>query len=1540
MGERLVVRRQFKGQNAEADSRDLAGESVRVENLVPGPGGGDLQTPPGVVRLAPLGIVGQAQNAGSGTWGRLGLQVARSSLFPEVDLLQLTTQTGPQTLERTIRRLLPSRTRLQLASAGVESEYQSLSILGKKTFASEAWAGAYHVDYAEIDSHTPTTHVTGTALGPGVYATPEGARENAPSTGHYREAFTGTNQVSEWRSLVRFDTFRGIAEGTGETLPGNGATPLINPTVVVAKATLRGTLGSDPFALAFSLLRAMTPMGANLNPAYPQPRLSWDACTVVANHKAYHLNAGSVTSSFYSMKPPGTPYASTPRVHFRYKDGPSHFKADDVKIVINLSEGWYHTRFVDVEHVLAREIVLGYSGWGGKSGYILVFHDGNNFSTQVVKDGLGIGGSEGDPAGTAAQLNATVFRVAFECPEPADMSTNYELPAGEDKDSVTEQQIPGWNLTDDGYYPCQQNPDPPGDTLYLSFPTDSDPVIASSQGLGANYTTPLTRIVSFEGPGSGSVFTVESNRYLEDGKTYDIYNGTVPRASASASDLLPITVFFKAGETQFTAYVNANATGIAPGDSIYCAGALYQEDPLIVVARADIVDRVFTNVRMWPVPENDPHQLVGGVALVPDVSPSGGIDVALHRLVSRAADYVGNTVTWIIRKTGTNWALAGASNPVADPMVAVEVALDATDTLHLTPGLSDNSVIEFDVAADVGDYLANAETGEVLQWRLLATREATGAAWAHVQVKDWTLEVEYTYEEIVIPNTTSTGAETRLEAGLRAEGPWAKEHGPMGMPWIAAGSNLVLYGHSGMRPQALVGVTLRRAGLKGVPVAPTLARVAGTALRAGTYRYRITRFDSTRARNGDSVTESEIVLFDVESNVLLTDGFVADAREEYNAYRIWRQNVNLSAEFRLVGEVTSASAEAGGYAGYEDGRVDALDVALTLVRFALPAYAGCAYWQGRFCGLGIQPWKLAGTSVLVLDGSDEVAPVGTGVVFEDWLDQRNIELQLTNGNWKQYSIAYTFMDAGVRKIRLSVPYEDSGATTATTTHWGVTGAMNRFFVGPTSWGDAETVRLDGMTWLDVGEGSGQEIVGGMAIGSRMFLYLNGSIWVVTGGKWQDTEGTDIPLNDLDSYRFNGSVGLAGPLALCSDVRGGHWFFDGKDLRYNDGSTVTDATKGRLGELLRRCDMGLVGESVVTYISETNQVLLLGLYEDGEMTARLGALYDVATDSISMLSGLGATAACEVSSGRPRALLGLSGGCVGVLDHRLGLVGDAVAAGLVDGGYSDICRLWDSEARFVSEYDRDRGKGWVLVVDGDAWQSVAVDNAQGQLVWVDHWPVWTPRRGNEYFIVNRVADGTLTGVYVPPAIQHEAQCILHDEILSVGGYGVSNWRLLNIGNTWVGLPFSVMSSAHDVETFRMTTSGQAGAYVDTARRAFVPAAGDPYVAGGWAWRWREEIVPQQGQRVAISRIVLDLTVEGRVSDRALVAVRVWSSGAKRQDPVVVWSGMIADGTNLGKLSQREILLPIRWGRVVALELCGIAMDQRVRLRGVEIAVIEE
>lgn len=1296
MGERLVVRRQFRGQNAEADSRDLAGESVRVRNLIPGPGGGDLQTPPGVVRLGRGSMAGEDQNAGSGTWGRCSLHVKRSALFPEVDLLGVGTQSGASLYERLMRRLMPWRSALKIASPGSEEAgYTELTLAGSKVYRDGGWGDTLAVEVATMDEAAPTV-VDATEAGAGLDETPE------------------TDRDGEWRGLVRVGAFVG-ADGS----EADPTVATLGPAATVTSAKLRGTVVVDPFDLTreWPLLVLSERTGLELG---------WPDSTVVSEGATAQILEGWRASSYDAAKPAGTAY-KTP------------VKAGNFDITLTFPAGWYHTSAGDV--LLAAEYVRSWTAPAFDSGepegqFTYYYYLSGSTLTEISSTAL---------AALSAGAQAAVRRacVARAVATLTKFLTSY-----------------GW----------WWNPYPWPWTPYLQpYPFTENPAVPKDE------------------------------------------------------------VFWDGATLRFK-------SGASPDDDL---------DPDTVVATLQIVDQAATNVEMWPNVENQPGDVLPNESV-------GTMQVECRKLVSTANDWNTAEVCWDERETGVAWSEGGAGGD--------EVVATASDTVTLPAGVGSTlagAEVEFDVTADVQDYLTNGSIGEVLQWRLAAIRPTNGAALGRLRLTGLELEVAYTWVDTIEPVDpgAGVGAETRLGEGYQAGVPWAEQHGPAGMPWIASGSGIVLWGHSGARPQCIDGTTVRPAGLKAIPVALTLAEGTGTTLAAGTWAYRVTRYDSARERDGDSVTETQIVLATAKS-VILSDGFVADTGETYDGYRVWRGDVTNGSPFYLVATISAATAEAGGYT-YEDTLVLPQVTTLQTARYSIPAYANCVYHKGRFVGLGLEPWKVPGSTVLVAHGSDVVEVGAGGVVFESWLDQRSIQIERSDGFWMTYLIAYTYVEGGVRKIRLGAAYDD--ASTAGETHWQVTGEEMRLFWGPRAWGDAEAVLLNGMTWIDVAQGRGQRLMSAAPLGDRLFVYLDGSVWVVTGGDWQDTEGDELPLNDLNSYVFNSEVGLAGRLALTLDARGFHWFFDGANIRVNDGTDLNDTTKGRLGELLRRCDASKLGEAALVYKPDTNQVWLVGLYEDGASVPSLGAIYDIASDSVSILDAFTASAGAVIAAGRAWTALGLEEGRIGLLEDRLGLIGDAVGAGIVSAGTATGLR--DEAARWETGELEDARLS-VAVVDGETWQDTAVSGSGGNDLAVLSWPGWTPEAGNEYF--------------------------LH------GGGPV------------------------------------------------VIGAGPADVGRGWGWTWRHEVTPEQGSRVAVDWLRLDLTVEGRVSDRASVGVKIYSSGGQRQEPTLKWTGVVvvAGGADLGRLEHDKIWLPTYWGRVVWVELYGTGLDQRVRLRGVEMGVRDE
>ena len=115
-------------------------------------------------------------------------------------------------------------------------------------------------------------------------------------------------------------------------------------------------------------------------------------------------------------------------------------------------------------------------------------------------------------------------------------------------------------------------------------------------------------------------------------------------------------------------------------------------------------------------------------------------------------------------------------------------------------------------------------------------------------------------------------------------------------------------------------------------------------------------------------------------------------------------------------------------------------------------------------------------------------------------------------------------------------------------------------------------------------------------------------------------------------------------------------------------------------------------------------------------------------------------------------------------------------------------------------------------------------------------------------------------------------------------------------------------------------------------------GDYFVVGGWAFKMRDVYTPQEGDRIAVESLNLDISVEG--NDTGLVlALRILSSGTNRDEPARVFSRMLSDGASDRFLEQGRIKLPRYWGRVVGLEIEGVSRDQRVRVRGFDVGLVE-
>ena len=945
------------------------------------------------------------------------------------------------------------------------------------------------------------------------------------------------------------------------------------------------------------------------------------------------------------------------------------------------------------------------------------------------------------------------------------------------------------------------------------------------------------------------------------------------------------------------------------GSTLVFAGESVVDDNLVVA----IATLTKTALGVSSIASLETYPYVDTGDYVP-VATVDSVRLRVRRLdASYASDYlVKDEATWNVRKTGSDWTSPGGDY----------VGGTARDAI-LTSGMQSGDEVVFDVTADVEDYLDNAASGQQLQWLVNLMRVTDGAYWGEVELDpdSWTLLLEYEYDF-----TEGASPETPAEAGIQATIPWDIHHGPLSLPWLAQGAGLTVFGHAGARPRAFWNDSTFPAGIEAISDAPSLELGTGSALAAGTYGYRVTRYDVTLARNGASVHETEIVLSTADTVKVLSASFVESTTERYTHYRIWRRSVDVggvsSAESYLVHEVTKSTAEGEDYY-FEDDVENPEETVLTRALFAFPAVAGAIYHRDRFWAWGQRSWKLPGTLVEVADGSTVVGPGTSGAVFGEWMAQRTMLLEDSAGTWHRHLIETVFDDEGTMKLSLAEAFEDSEEPTSA--HWELEGRENVLFVGEQALGLAEMFRMDGMTELEIDKDDGDVIVAAAPIGSRLLVYKRNAIYVVQGGDWSDAAGEADIFNDLDFFVLQRGVGLVGLYSLCEDAEGNHWFFDGTELRATNGEVVQDRSRGRLSEWLRdEVDVSRLEEVSLAYDPTGNQVWMVGFRAGGSKSPTLAVVYDIATDSICPMEDLYASCASRETG---ELLIGTVGGFWAQLRRDLGTQQVAVGAGTVTEGSATA--LLDGGAAWADDALSDAGLE-VRVTRGDDYQVAAITGNADQTLEVSSWPDWTPARGDRYLLTPPGWRGALDGV------------------ASYAGDWLSLWdpdvTLHSLGDGLFGVPTVVVSASGEIGAAITQATGPHAWMVynsgATGKIAFTPAAADSFVLGGWAWRWRYALTPSHGgEMVQIHSIVLDLEVDGVDGSGSHVIARIYSSETVRGAPTLVSTTIVDDAAGSSLLQDRHITLPRRWGRVVHLELAGVSGDQLVKVRQVEIRYAE-
>jgi hypothetical protein len=463
---------------------------------------------------------------------------------------------------------------------------------------------------------------------------------------------------------------------------------------------------------------------------------------------------------------------------------------------------------------------------------------------------------------------------------------------------------------------------------------------------------------------------------------------------------------------------------------------------------------------------------------------------------------------------------------------------------------------------------------------------------------------------------------------------WSSEWGPAYMPWLAAGTRLHVVGHAGIRPRFLWRDVVQNTGLKGLECAWTATAGTPGSMAAGVYEYGVTLYDSILARDGEMLnTRSQTVSASgkvtiagalISGHTYLTPRAVTATGEptgahtdSYTHYRFWRRGPTQT-DFYLVAEVAKAAAETAD-ATLVDSAANPGATIYVPNRKSFPSFRWCTFHQGRFVGLGLPRWTVAGTTVTCTGGSKSIYATASPPHFRPWMDGRTIRIQDTAGAWQEHLIDYVYWNegAGMWKIILATAWP--GAEPATPHAWELMGTPNTVYWGNRTWGASEMFCLDGTLEVAVNEGDGQEIVCGLSMMHRLMVYRTGSVWAVTGGAWTDAEDSTPVVNDLDYYLVKDGVGIPGPYCVTPDADGAHWLFDGYSLLRNTGSDVHRVAEDRTRGFFSGLDGTRFHEAVIQFDTASNSILLCGLYKPGRDVPSEALVYDIRTGAVCPLT---------------------------------------------------------------------------------------------------------------------------------------------------------------------------------------------------------------------------------------------------------------------------------------------------------------------------------
>jgi hypothetical protein len=122
----------------------------------------------------------------------------------------------------------------------------------------------------------------------------------------------------------------------------------------------------------------------------------------------------------------------------------------------------------------------------------------------------------------------------------------------------------------------------------------------------------------------------------------------------------------------------------------------------------------------------------------------------------------------------------------------------------------------------------------------------------------------------------------------------------------------------------------------------------------------------------------------------------------------------------------------------------------------------------------------------------------------------------------------------------------------------------------------------------------------------------------------------------------------------------------------------------------------------------------------------------------------------------------------------------------------------------------------------------------------------------------------------------------------------------------------------------------------------PTAGDFYIIGGQAWRFRTCLIyPQRGTLVRGKKFNLSMRSLG-IESTKLVWVKIYASGTSFGVPeyrtLLVLDVFGVSGVD--RLSSDWINLPLLWGRRWQMEIGGLSLEQEIQISRLEIVMEEQ